>query len=57
MIPFLIMSLLSNLNDFTIGTDEHYSKCYNANDAKGFQILYSDTQNQVNLVLLIAASD
>lgn len=55
--PFLIMNLLSNLNDFTIGTDEYYSKCYNATDAKGFQILYSDTQNQVNLVLFIAASD
>ena len=57
MIPFLIMNLLSNLNDFTIGTDKYYSKCYNANDAKGFQILYSDTQNQVNLVLCITASD
>ena len=46
------MNLLSNLNDFTIDTDKYYSKCYNANDAKG-----SDTQNQVNLVLCITASD
>ena len=35
--------LLSILNAFTVGIEEHYTRCNNVNDAKGPQILYHYT--------------
>ena len=41
--------LLSILNAFTVGTEEHYKRCRNVIDAKGLQIHYHYCNNILHL--------